>query len=143
MTSTAATPRERRRELAAVWSTGVLAAALLGWGAALVRGESFWQSFLVFTACSLGPCTGFAWLLLGPGRRVQADTEVDENVEARWFQRAGSGALFGTLAAAGLAAAAISIAELDPPAELALLGLWGFGLADATVRYAVLARREA
>lgn len=143
MTSTT-TPRERaRRDLAVVWSVGLLAAVLVGWGAAAVRGESFWQSFLVFTACSLGPCTGLAWLLLGRGRRVQADTEVDENVEARWFQKAGSAALFDTLAAAGLSAAAISIFSLDPPAELSLLGLWAFGLADATLRYAVLARQEA
>ena len=145
MTSTpTATPRERaRRELAVVWSTGLLAAVLLGAGAAVVRDGSFWQAFVVFTACFLGPCIGFAWLLLGPGRRVQADTEADENVEARWFQKAGSGALFDTLAAAGITAAVISILELTPPAELALLGIWAFGLADATLRYAVLARREA
>ena len=56
--------------------------------------------------------------------------------------RSGLGYAF-TLAAAGLFAAAISILDLDPPAELALLALWAFGLADATLRYAVLARREA
>lgn len=145
MTSTSTTaPRERgRRELGLVWSTGLLAALLLGAGAALVRSEAFWLSFGVFAACALGPCIGFAWLLLGAGRRVQADAEAEENVEARWFQKAGSGALFDTLAAAGLSAAAISVLELDPPAELALLALWAFGLADATLRYAVLARREA
>ena len=145
MTSTPpTTPRERaRRDLAVVWPTGLLAASLLGWVAAVVRGESFWQTFAVFTACLLGPCIGFAWLLLGTGRRIQADTEADENVEARWFHKAGSGALFDTLAAAGLSAAAIGIFELTPPADVALIGVVAFGLADATVRYAVLARREA
>ena len=145
MTSTHVTARRERsrRELALVWSTGLLAALVLGLGAALVRADDFWLSFGVFAACALGPCTGFAWLLLGAGRRVEADTQAEENVEARWFSKAGSAALFDTLAAAGLSAAAISILDVDPPAELTLLALWAFGLADATLRYAVLARREA
>lgn len=143
MTSTT-TPRERaRRDLAVVWSVGPVVAVLLGWAAAVQRDEAFWPAFAVFTACLLGPCVGLAWLLLGAGRRIQADTEADENVEARWFHRAGSGALFDTLAAAGLTAAALSIFALSPPADLTLLGLVVFGLADATLRYAVLARREA
>jgi hypothetical protein len=143
MTSTT-TPRERaRRDLAVVWSVGLLAAVLLGWAAAAQRDGAFWQAFLVFTACLLGPCIGFAWLLLGAGRRIQADTEADENVEARWFRKAGSGALLDTLAVAGLTAAALSIFALTPPADVALIGVVAFGLADATLRYAVLARREA
>lgn len=144
MTSTPVTPRERaRRDLAVVWSVGLLAAVLLGWAAAAQRDGAFGPAFVVFTACLLGPCIGLAWVFLGAGRRVQADTEAEENVEARWFQKAGSGALFDTLSLAGLSAAALSIFELTPPADVALIGVVAFGLADATLRYAVLARREA
>ena len=48
-----------------------------------------------------------------------------------------------SMAVAGLAAAAISIFRLTPPADLALLGVVAFVLADSASRYAVLARREA
>jgi hypothetical protein len=132
-----------RREQALVWSTAVLLAALLGLGVALLRGESFWLVFGVFTACFLPPCLGVAWLLLGAGRRVRPDPHADENIESRWLDKAASGALFDTIGAAGLAAGLLSVFELRVDAGLALLGVVAFALADGGLRYLSLARREA
>ena len=143
MTSTA-TPRERaRRELAVVWSAGLVLSAALGLVVALLRPEPFWLVFGVFTACFLGPGVTIAWLVLGAGRRVQPDPHVDENIESRWFDKAGAGALFDTLAAAGITAGALSLFGWEPDAALVLIGVVAFALADGALRYAVLARREA
>jgi hypothetical protein len=137
------TGREARRELAVVWSTGLLTAATLGLGVALLRGESFWLVFGVFTACFLPPSLGLAWLLLGAGRRVRPDPHVEENVESRWMDKAASGALFDTIGGAGLAAGLLSVFELQVDAGLALLGVVAFALADGGLRYLRLVRREA
>ena len=131
-----------RRSLAVEWVAGLLFAAGLGFGAALVRQDQFWLVFGVFTACFLAPSVTLAWLVLGRGRAVQPDPHLEENVEARWFDKAGAGALIDTLAATGVAAGAIGVLGLDPPADLALLGVVAFALVDGAVRYAVLARRE-
>jgi hypothetical protein len=132
-----------RRELALVWSTGLALAVALGLGVALLRGESFWLVFGVFSACFLPPALGLAWLLLGAGRRVRPDPHVEENVESRWLDKAASGALFDTIGGAGLAAGLLSIFELRIEASLALLGVVAFALADGGLRYLSLARREA
>jgi hypothetical protein len=132
-----------RRELLAVWSTGALMAAGLGLAVALFRGEQFWLVFGVFTACFLAPCFGLAWLVLGPGRRVAPDPHADENVESHWFEKAGSGALFDTMAVIGIAVGVLSLFELEADAALVLMGVWVFALADGVLRYTLLARREA
>ena len=143
MTSTA-TPRERaRRDLAVVWGTGLLLSAAVGLVVALLRPEPFWLVFGVFTACFLGPGVTIAWLVLGAGRTVQPDPHVEENIESRWFDKAGSGALFDTLAGAGIAAGAMSIFGWQPDAGLVLMAVVAFALADGALRYWLLARREA
>jgi hypothetical protein len=125
-----------------VWSVGLLVAAGLGLGAAALQPGEFWLTFGVFTACFLAPSIGLAWLVLGAGRRVQPDPHIEENVEARWFDKAGAGALVDTLAATGVAAGGIGVLGLTPPADLALLGVVAFALVDGALRYAILARRE-
>jgi hypothetical protein len=130
------------RDLAVVWSVGSLIAAGLGLGAAALRPGDFWLTFGVFTACLLAPSFGLAWLVLGAGRQVEPDPHVEENVESRWFDKAGARALVDTLSATGVAAGTISVLGLAPPADLVLLGLVAFALVDGAVRYAVLARRE-
>ena len=134
-----------RRDLALVWSAGLLTAAGLALGVALLRPEPFWLVLGVFTACFLAPCIGLSRLLLGAGRRVQAHTEahVQDSVESHWMDRAASGALFDTLAAASMAAGALSIFGWKPDAGLLLMGVVAFALADGALRYALLARREA
>ena len=145
MTATppAAGTRPFSRDLVRAWVVGLLVAGALGAAAGLARPEDFWLVFGVFTACCLGPCIGLAWLVVGPGRRVQIDARAQENVETRWVEKAASGALFDVLAAAGLLAAAMSILGLDVPGDVVLLGLWGFALVDGGLRFAVLRRREA
>jgi hypothetical protein len=132
-----------RREIALVGLTGTAFAVLLGLGAGLIRPEQFWLVVGVFAACSLSPSLALAWLLLGGGRRVQPDPHAEENVESRWLEKAASGALFDVLPAAALGAGAVSLFELDLAADLALLGVVVFALADGMLRYAVLSRREA
>ncbi len=141
--SSPTTGREARRELAVVWSTGLLTAATLGLGVALLRGEAFWLVFGVFTACFLPPSLGLTWLLLGAGRRVQPPPHAEENVESRWMDKAASGALFDTIGGAGLVAGLLSVFELRVDAGLALLGVVAFALADGGLRYLRLVRREA
>jgi hypothetical protein len=68
MTTTPPVAPSRSRELLITCSTGVLFAAALGLGAAVLRGEQFWLVFGVLTACFLAPCITLAWLLLGAGR---------------------------------------------------------------------------
>jgi hypothetical protein len=132
-----------RRHLGVTWSAGLLLSAAIGLVVALLRPESFWVVFVVFTACFLGPCIALAWLVLGAGRRVQPDPHVEENVESRWMDKAGSGALLDTVAAAGIAAGALSIFGWEADAGLVLVGVVAFALADGALRYALLARREA
>jgi hypothetical protein len=132
-----------RRGLLVVWATGLLLAAALGWGAAVIRGEQFWLVFGVFTACFLAPCITLAWLLLGAGRHVTPDPHVEENVESRWLDKAASGALFDTLSAAGITAGAIGLFDLELDAGLALMSVVAFALVDGCLRFALLRRREA
>src|SRR4051812_10152003 len=100
----AAGRRPAVRDLLVVWFVGLLFAAGLGAGAALLRPEQFWLVWGVFTACALAPSIALAWLVVGAGRRVRRDPRAEENVESRWFEKAASGALFDVLAAAGVTA---------------------------------------
>ena len=131
-----------RRDFLVVWATGLLIAAGLGWGAAVIRGEQFWLVLGVSTAGFLAPCVTLAWLLLGAGRHVAPDPHVEENVESRWMDKAASGALFDTLSAAGISAGAIGLFELELDAGLALVGVVAFALLDGCLRFALLRRRE-
>ena len=138
----AAGRRPAVRDLLVVWCVGLLFAAGLGAGAALLRPEQFWLVFGVFTACALAPSIARAWLVVGAGRRVRPDPRAEENVESRWFEKAASGALFDVLAAAGVTAGAVSLLGLPLSADVALVGVWAFALADGGLRYAVIRRRE-
>ena len=132
-----------RRDLAVAWTAGLLTALALALGVALLRPEPFWLVLVVFAACFLAPCIALAWLVLGAGRRVRRDPHAEENVESRWVDKAGSGALFDTLAACGIVAGASSLFGWDLDAGLALIGVVAFALADGALRYRVLVRREA
>jgi hypothetical protein len=134
--------RKRPVRAPLVWLIGAVLAAVLGLGAALIRPEQFGLVFGVFAACLLSPCIALAWLVLGAGRLVEPDPHVAENVESRWMQKAGSGALFDVLAAAGITAGAVGLLDLDVPADLALIGVVAFALVDGGLRYALLSRRE-
>jgi hypothetical protein len=136
-------PEQATRDLVVVWTVGLVVAAGLGFAATLIRPEQFWLVFGVFTACSLAPCLGLAWLVLGAGRRVRPDPHAEENVESRWVEKAASGALFDTLPAAGLTAGAVSLFGLDLAADTALVGVVAFAVVDGVLRFALLRRREA
>jgi hypothetical protein len=118
-------------------------AAGLGLAVALFRGEQFWLVFGVYTACFLAPCLGFAWLVLGAGRRVTPDPHIEENIESRWMDKAGHGALVDTITASCLTAGAVGLFELELGTGIALMGVVAFALADGALRFALLRRREA
>ena len=130
------------RDLLVAWGTGLLVAAALGLGVAVLRGEQFWLVFAVFTACFLGPSIGLAWLTVGAGRRIEIDARAEENVETRWIEKAASGALFDLLMVVGLLLAAMSLVGLEIPSDVGLLGIWAFAIADGGLRYALIRRRE-
>jgi hypothetical protein len=67
---------------------------------------------------------------------------MHDNVESRWMERAGSGALFDVMAAAGITAGAVALLDLDAPAGLALTGVVAFALVDGGLRYVLLSRRQ-
>jgi hypothetical protein len=73
---------------------------------------------------------------------VRRDPREQENVESRWVDKAASGALFDLLPAVGVTAGAVALCGLDLPADLALIGVVVFALADGALRYAVLRARE-
>jgi hypothetical protein len=131
-----------RRSLAVEWLGGLLIAAGLGLVVALGRPDQFWLVLGVFTACFLAPSIALAWLVLGRGRAVQPDPRAEENVESRWLDKAAAGALMDLLPAAGIMAGAISLFRLDLAADVALIGVVVFALADGGLRFAVLRRRE-
>jgi hypothetical protein len=141
-TPTAAGRKNPVRDLLVVWFAGAMAATGLGVGAALLRPEQFWLVLGVFAASSLAPCIALAWILLDAGRWVTPDPHAEENVESRWMEKAGSRALFDVVAVTGVTAAVVSLLELDLPADLALMGVIAFALADGGLRYALLTRRE-
>jgi hypothetical protein len=138
----ASTPTAAPRDLLVVWLGGLVLAAGLGLGAAILRGEQFWLVFGVFTACFLSPCIALSWLVVGPGRGVTVDPRAEENVESRWIEKAASGAMFDLVPAAGVTLGAVSLFGLDLPGDLALLGVVVFAFVDGGLRYAVLSRRE-
>ena len=144
MTSTPATERRRpsSRDLLGMWLTGLLLAAGLGLGAALLADERFWLTFEMYTACFLSPCIALAWLLVGPGRGVSVDPRVEENVESRWIEKAASGAVFDLIPAVGVTLASTSLFGLELAGDVALLGVAAFVVVDGGLRYLVLSRRE-
>lgn len=144
MTATPPTAGSRplSRDLLPVWGVGLLVSAGLGLAAAFAQPEAFWLVLVVFTVCCLGPCIGLAWLIIGPGRKVEIDARAEENVETRWIEKAASGALFDLLMATGLLAGAMSVLGFELPGDGVLLGIWAFAMTDGMLRYGLIRRRE-
>ena len=71
-----------------------------------------------------------------------ARVENAESVEQLWIRRAASGAFFDLVILVSLMTVFFSITRLDRPAQFALAGVIGVGLADLGVRRTVLAKRE-
>jgi hypothetical protein len=125
--------------------TGLLVASGLGLLAgSLGEPDQFWLRAGVFAACTLGPACGLGWLLFVPGTTgPDAVARPEENVEQLWWQRSAAGAFLDLLVVAGLVLTALAVTDLRLDAVGILTGLVVLGLADVTVRMAVLQRREA
>jgi hypothetical protein len=130
---------------AAAGATGLVVAAALGLLAGLLGDDDqFWLRTAVFTACTLGPACGLGWLLFVAGSAgPDAVAHPEETVEHLWWQRSAAAAFLDLLVVAGLALTALSVTALRVDATTVLTGLVLLGLADVTVRMAVLGRREA
>jgi hypothetical protein len=125
--------------------TGLLVASALGLLAgALGEPGQFWLRAGVFAACTLGPACGLGWLLFVAGRTgPDAVARPEETVEQLWWQRSAAAAFLDLLVVAGLVLTALAVTDLRLDAAAVLTGLVVLGLADVTVRLAVLQRREA
>ena len=131
------------RHVAAVL-TGLLIATAIGLLAGLFADDRFWLHVAVFAACTFGPAYGLGWLVFLPRA---ADPEPvarpEESVEHDWWQRSSTGSFTDLVVVAGLVATAIAVTGLHVDATLLLSGLIALALADVTVRFTVLSRREA
>jgi hypothetical protein len=125
--------------------TGLLVASALGLLAgALGEPGQFWLRAGVFAACTLGPACGLGWLLFVAGRTgPDAVARPEETVAQLWWQRSAAAAFLDLLVVAGLVLTALAVTDLRLDAVAVLTGLVVLGLADVTVRLAVLQRREA
>ncbi|MEN3122340.1 hypothetical protein [Janibacter sp. LM] len=120
----------------------LLVAAVAGAVAGWVRADEFWPVAVVFAACTLGPAIALGWLVFVSGHTVQPDPHVEDSVEARWVERACSGAFVDLVLAAGVALTLTSVLDMDLPGGLVLLAVVVAAGVDATRRYAVISRRE-
>ncbi|KRE39355.1 hypothetical protein ASG73_03240 [Janibacter sp. Soil728] len=114
------------------------AGAVAGW----VRSDEFWLVAVVFAVCTLGPAIALGWLIFVSGHTVQPDPHVEDSVEARWVERACSGAFIDLVVAAGVALTLTSVLDLEVPGGLVLLAVVAGAGIDAVLRYAVISRRE-
>ena len=119
----------------------VLAAAL-GALAGMFRGDDFWLAAGVFAASTLGPSAALSWFLLVARHVVVVDAHPEENVERQWLDRAASSALTDLVIAAGVALAALSVTGLETSGSAVLVAVVVLGLADLTVRYLTISRRQ-
>ena len=130
---------------AAAAVTGLLLAAGLGLLAGLFGDDDqFWLRAAVFAVCTSVPAYGLGWLLfLSGGTGPDAVAHPEENVEHGWWQRSASGSFLALVVVAGLAATALAVTDLRLDAGTVLAALLALALADVTVRFTVLSRREA
>ena len=144
--STAPRTAPRRRAPARAYAlAAVLAlvlAATLGALAGLFRGDDFWLAAGVFAASTLGPSAALSWFLLVARHVVVVDAHPEENVERQWLDRAASSALTDLVIAAGVALVALSVTGLETSGSAVLVAVVVLGLADVTVRYLTISRRQ-
>lgn len=130
----------RSRWLAA--GLAVAAAGALGAVAGLLRPEHFWLAATVFAASSVLPMYALTWSLLVSRHVVKEDPHAEENVERSWWDRAGAGALTDVVCGAGIALLGVSVTGLEVSGPAVLTAVVVLGLADVTIRYLALSRRE-
>ncbi|QBJ96681.1 hypothetical protein ERC79_12400 [Rhodococcus sp. ABRD24] len=119
---------------------GLGSAAALGAGAGWLRETGgWWLNFAVFTAATAGPCLSLAWATLVAPHMEKPDPHAEDNVEARWTERATSGAFLDLIVGAGILLAAASILDIEISGSAVLSGVIVLGALDASVRY-LLAR---
>ena len=131
------------RHVAAV-RTGLLVSTAIGLLAGLFADDRFWLHVVVFAACTFGPAYGLGWLVfLSRAADPEPVARLEETVEHAWWQRSSAGSFTDLVVVAGLVAGALAVTDLRVDATLLLAGLIALALADVTVRFTVLSRREA
>lgn len=129
-------------------AAAVLTALLVALGIGLLAGsfadDRFWLHVAVFGSCTVAPAYGLGWLVFVSGASgPEPVAHPEEGVEHDWWQRSSSGSFTDLLIVAGLVSTALAVTGLRVDATLLLAGLVALALADVTVRFAVLSRREA
>jgi hypothetical protein len=97
---------------------------------------------VVIVALTLAPCVGFAWVAVVDRSTLRGTTEQPEqSVEARWFERATSGALTDTLLIVGLGTAVLAFTRVEIPTLIALAAVLLIAMGSVAVRYLAQQRR--
>ena len=130
------------RHVAAVL-TGLLVATAIGLLAGLFADDRFWLHVAVFAAFTSGPAYGLGWLVfLSRVADPEPVARPEETVEHDWWQRSSAGSFTDLVVVAGLVTGALAVTGLRVDATLLLAGVIALALADVTVRFTVLSRRE-
>ena len=132
--------RNRRSRWALIIAIGTVLTMAVAVLAALTRGDHPWLTFVVFAATTAPILFGGAWVLVPDPGRVDPVTHSEDTVEHAWSQLAASGAFLDLITAMGLALAAQSVLGTKALPHVVFLVL---GMADFSLRYAVLRRRAA
>lgn len=131
------------RHVAAVL-TGLLGAASIGLLAGLFADDRFWLHVVVFASGTIGPAYGLGWFVfLSRVSDPEPVAHPEQGVEHTWWQRSSSASFTDLLVAASLVTTVVAVTGLRVDATLLLAGLVVLALADVTVRFTVLSRREA
>lgn len=135
------------RRFSALWvaiPVGVLVSAALA-AVVVATGAAGTQPALgavVIVALTLPACVGFAWVAFVDRSTLRGTTEQPEqSVEARWFERASSGALTDTLLIVGLGTAILAFTRVEIPTLIALSAVLLIAMASVAVRYLAQQRR--
>ncbi|HLS26351.1 MAG TPA: hypothetical protein VK063_10805 [Beutenbergiaceae bacterium] len=123
-------------------AVGLALAAGLGTIASVLREQQPALTFAVFSMTLLPACLGVSWLIFVAGHTTAPPEHAEEGVETNWLQRATSGAFFDVITLLGLGLVAVAITGIELSVLPALAAVLFTAMADASVRYLVLSRRE-
>ncbi|MGZ0068456.1 hypothetical protein [Microbacterium arborescens] len=91
---------------------------------------------------TIAPCTALAWAAVVDRATLRGATEQPEqSVEARWYERASSGAFSDTLLIVGLGTAILAFTQVEVPTLMAMAAVLLIAMSSVAVRYLAQQRR--